>query len=268
MKYVCSLILLILILIHPLSAQNQSERGRIVRVMTFNILHGATTNNDFDLDAIARVILDADPDLVALQEVDFMTNRARKFDLATELGWRTRMAPLFGKAMDYDGGEYGEGILSKYSIIQSRNVPLPHSPGNEPRSALEILIVLPSSDTIAFVGTHLDHQDENDRIEQVKKINKEFTGNTFPILLAGDLNAIPGSNPINILEKLWSPTYYKNNPEPTFPSENPKIKIDYVMYFPRYRWKVLETKVIRDAIASDHCAYMAVLELTNEQKEE
>jgi endonuclease/exonuclease/phosphatase family metal-dependent hydrolase len=208
------------------------------------------------------VIIEADPDLVALQEVDFKTNRARKYDLVTELGWRTKMAPIFGKAMDFDGGEYGEGILSKFSFISTRNVALPYTPGNEPRAALEVLTVLPSGDTIAFIGTHLDHlRDEKDRVAQVKKINEVFSENVYPTILAGDLNAIPGSIPINILEEIWTPTCNKENPAPTFPSKEPRIKIDYVMFKPGENWKVIDTKVIKDPIASDHCAYLVTLEL-------
>ena len=106
-------------------AQKQPLPVDTVRILTFNICHGATMKGDFDLDLIAGVIKDVDPDLAALQEVDFMTRRAKSYDLATELGWRARMASLFGRAMHYDGGEYGEGILSRYSFIASRNIPLP-----------------------------------------------------------------------------------------------------------------------------------------------
>ena len=40
-------------------------------------------NGDFDLDAIAEVIKKTDPDLAALQEVDYKTNRAKNYDLVT-----------------------------------------------------------------------------------------------------------------------------------------------------------------------------------------
>ncbi len=234
-------------------------------MLSFNILHGATTKDDFDLDVIAKVIMDANPDLVAMQEVDYKTNRAKKYDLVTELGWRTKMIPLFARAMEYDGGEYGEGILSKYTFLSSRNVALPYTSGNEPRAALEVTIVLPSGDTIAFIGTHLDHlKDENDRVAQVKKINEVFSSNKYPSILAGDLNALPGSTPINILEKMWIASYDTQRPEPTFPSNNPTKKIDYVMFYPINSWRVLETVVIRDSIASDHCAYLVTLELVKE----
>ena len=238
------------------------DSSKIIKVLSFNILHGATTKGDFDLDLIAKVITEANPDFVALQEVDYKTKRSKKYDLVTELGWRTKMAPLFGRAMYYDSGEYGEGVLSKYTFIQTRNIALPFTPGNEPRAALEITTVLPSGDTIAFVGTHLDHlDDEKDRVAQAKKINKAFSSPKYPTVLAGDLNALPGSTPINILEEMWTPSYNKNNPMPTFPSDNPQIKIDYVMYYPRNRWKILKTEVVQDTVASDHCAYLVTMEL-------
>lgn len=245
-------------------AQTTVESNRIVKVLSFNIYHGATTKGDFDLDVIAKVIIDADPDLVALQEVDFKTNRAKKYDLATELGLRTEMAPIFGKAIDFDSGEYGEGVLSKYTFLKTRNIVLPFTPPNEQRAALEVIVVLPSQDTIAFVGTHLDHlKDEKDRVAQAEKINQVFALNKYPTILAGDLNAQPGSTPIRILEEKWSSSYNKENPTPTFPSDKPKIKIDYIMTYPKNKWKVIQTEVIQDSIASDHCAYLVTLELLN-----
>jgi endonuclease/exonuclease/phosphatase family metal-dependent hydrolase len=248
----------------PAHSQNTEAQQSIIKVMTFNIYHGETMNGDFDLDVIAKVIIEADPDFVALQEVDFKTNRAHKYDLATELGWRTKMIPLFGKAMKFDGGEYGEGILSKHSFAKTRNVRLPFTPGNEPRAALEAVAVLPSGDTIAFIGTHFDHlTDERDRIAQATKINEVFASNRYPSIFAGDLNALPGSKTIKILEELWTATYNKENPEGTIPSSNPTRKIDYVMFMPQKRWRTISTKVIVDPIASDHCAYMVTLELVN-----
>jgi endonuclease/exonuclease/phosphatase family metal-dependent hydrolase len=243
-------------------SQTATDSSNIVKVLSFNILHGATTRHDFNLDLIAQVIINANPDFVALQEVDFKTNRARKYDLVTELGWRSKMIPLFGRAMSYDGGEYGEGVLSKYSFLMTRNVPLPYSTGNEPRAALEITTILPTGDTISFVGTHLDHlQGETDRLAQAKMINQVFTHNKYPTILAGDLNDIPGSATIDLLEEFWTAAYNNENPLPTFPSNNPVKKIDYVMYYPENKWKVISTEVIQDSIASDHCAYLVTLEL-------
>lgn len=265
MKTKTVLFFLVILAYQTLWSQTDADRSRVLSVLSFNILHGATMKGDFDLDVIAKVIKDVNPDFVALQEVDFKTNRARQFDLVTELGWRTKLIPLFGKAMEYDGGEYGEGVLSRYSFLSSRNVALPHSRGNEPRAALEIITAIRSKDTIAFVGTHLDHlSNEKDRVAQVKKINEVFSLNRYPTILAGDLNDIPGTKPIDILEEIWLPAYDKDNPEPTYPSGVPVKKIDYIMFYPKNRWKVLETRVINDSIASDHCAYWVRVELLPE----
>jgi endonuclease/exonuclease/phosphatase family metal-dependent hydrolase len=262
MKLKISVLLSLIFISQTGWSQMNVDSSRIIKVLTFNILHGATTKGDFDLDVIAGVIKEANPDFVALQEVDFKTKRARNYDLLMELGMRTKMMPLFAKAMNFDSGEYGNGILSKHTFFQSRDITLPYTTGNEPRVALEIKTVLASKDTIVIFATHLDqHKDETDRIAQVKKINEAVLSNKYPAILAGDLNSIPGSVPVNLLEELWSATYDKLKPEPTFPSDNPNIKIDYVMFYPKSRWKVLETKVIHNTLASDHCAYLVTLEL-------
>ena len=223
-------------------------------------------DGSYDLDKIAKIISAADPDLVSLQEVDFKTERNNGKDLATELAYRTGMIPLFGKAMDHNGGEYGNSILSKYTFIKSRIVPLPFTEGREPRSALEITTEISSGDTISFIATHLDYpMDYNgDRLMQTNKINKEFIRNDYPTILAGDLNDFPGSEAINILEEFWLPAYDTVNPKPTFPSNNPERKIDYVMVHPKNRWEIISREEICDSVASDHCAYFVRLKLSKD----
>ena len=255
--------LLILLILWPLGfgamCQEPVDSSRVVRVMSFNIYHGETMRGDFDLEQIARVIREADPDLVALQEVDLYTARSSGRDLASELGLLTRMVPLFGRAMPYDGGEYGEGILSKYSFLSSRNHALPAGEGKEPRSALEVRVILKSGDTIAFVGTHFDHTGDVDRINQAARVREILAGFDLPVLLAGDLNARPESKPMEILFSDLKPS--SEDMAPTIPTDGPRAKIDYVLYGPPDRWRVLESRVICDTIASDHCAFLSVLEL-------
>ena len=96
-------ILSLIFTFHAVWSQTTIDSSKIIKVLSFNILHGATTKGDFNLDIIAKVITDANPDFVALQEVDYKTKRAKKYDLVTELGWRTKMTPLFAQAMYFDG---------------------------------------------------------------------------------------------------------------------------------------------------------------------
>lgn len=231
-----------------------------LKIMTFNILHGATMNNDGNLEVIAQVIRDVDPDLVALQEVDVRTGRSKGLDLATELGRLTNRTPLFARAMAYDGGEYGVGILSRYSFRATRAIALPFSGNNEPRAALEAVVELPDGQAISFVATHLDNVSAHDRANQARLINQTFGKSSLPRLLAGDFNATPDSEAISILREAWTPTDGLDAP-PTFPSNDPKIKIDYIFFAPAADWVVVETKVMRHEVASDHFALVSTLEL-------
>ena len=232
-----------------------------VKVLTYNIYHGEDANKGSNLDAVAGIINSLKPDLVALQEVDNKTRRAKKLDLTAELSKRTGMQGIFGKAMDYDGGGYGEAVLSRHPIIDTKNNPLPHTAKAEPRAALEVHIELPSGAKMAFVGTHLDHQqDQSNRMMQAERIMELYENYDLPLVLAGDLNATPGSDPINLLPRQWSDAA-EDNPQPTFPSVKPARRIDYIMYKPKDMWKVVEVRVIDEKVASDHCPVFAVLEL-------
>lgn len=235
-----------------------------VSILTYNIYHGEDANGNSNLDAVAAIINSLKPDLVALQEVDNKTTRAKGLDLTAELSKRTSMEGIFGKAMDYAGGGYGEAVLSRLPIVQTTNNPLPHTPEAEPRAALEIHVRLPNGEKLVFVGTHLDHvRDQKNRLMQAGWIRELYKDYNLPIILAGDMNAVPDSDPINILTQNWS-YVCRDDPRPTSPSVSPRRKIDYIMYRPENRWRVVETRVIDEKAASDHCPVFAILELLPE----
>lgn len=246
-----------------LSALIGRAQSDTLRVMSFNILHGATVRNDFNLDTIAAVIKSYAPDLVALQEVDVKTRRARKYNLPTELGYRTGMAPLFARAMYYDGGEYGEAVLSRYSFIATENMALPHLPDSEPRAAAVVRIQTKKGNSIQFIATHLDHQgDESDRIMQAKALVGRWGTSEYPTLLLGDLNAGPDSETMAIVSEVFKSPDVDGVREYTYPSSGPRKKIDYILYSRPEHWKVLEYQVLCENYASDHCIVMATLVFT------
>jgi len=87
-----------------------SQTGSIeIKLMTYNIFHGEQPYNpgNSNLPQIAELINKVNPDLVALQEVDSMTNRSAginsgvPIDQVMELSRMTGMAGFFGKAIDY-----------------------------------------------------------------------------------------------------------------------------------------------------------------------
>ncbi|WP_149275739.1 endonuclease/exonuclease/phosphatase family protein [Pareuzebyella sediminis] len=231
--------------------------------MTFNILHGATVKNDFNLDTIAGVIQSFQPDLVALQEVDFKTKRAKGYDLPTELGFRTGMVSLFARAMYYDGGEYGEAILSRYTLVGSENLDLPHLPASEPRAALVARIKTSKGNTIQFVGTHLDHLNENtDRKMQAKALIDKLGDTPYPTIIAGDLNDGAHSETLQILKTKFSKPQISEALVNTWPSDAPKRNLDHILFNRTEQWEVLDYTVHCENYASDHCVVTATLVFT------
>lgn len=254
-------LLIVVIVLLPIS-QTIAQTDTL-RVMSFNILHGATVKNDFNLDTLAGVINSYQPHLVALQEVDFKTKRAKEYDLPTELGYRTKMASLFGRAMYYDGGEYGEGVLSKYSFVETENFALPHLPSSEPRAALITKVRTKNGNIIQFVATHLDHLEDNkDRVMQAKALLEKLKGSPYPTILAGDLNAETKDESIRLLLTEFTKPDTPNAYSPTWPSDDPRINIDHILYNVPQRWKVTDYQVLCENYATDHCVVMATLVFT------
>ncbi len=58
---------------------------------------------------------------------------------------------------------------------------------------------------------------------------------------------------------MW--TRANKTPLATVPVKQPAKQIDFILYRPKNRWKVIEFKVLDEAIASDHRAIFAILEL-------
>lgn len=252
------LLLIVALLSLPTLAQ---DKPPTLRVLTYNIHHGEGLDKKLDLPRIAAVIKSTDPDLVAIQEVDLNTKRANQVDTPAELARLTGLHAYFSKAMDYQGGAYGQLILSKHELTDTKTHMLPPAEeGVEPRIMAEAHIKIEGI-TIAFFGTHLDAQNDARRTRQAEEITR-ITAETKDtvMLLAGDLNARPESKPISILTKQWT-NPSANKGLLTIPAEKPKYQIDYVLYRPKDRLKPLEIKVIDEPVASDHRPVLAVFEL-------
>ena len=83
-----------------------------VKFMSYNIRNGRGADDVQDLGRIAEVIGRVAPDVVALQEVDSVTGRMNGRFIPEELGRMTGMHARFCRAIDYDGGGYGIGLLT------------------------------------------------------------------------------------------------------------------------------------------------------------
>ena len=109
----------------------EQPRQTSLRVLTYNVHHCQGTDGKFDYGRIAEIINDLKPDIAALQEIDVDTNRASGVDQAAVLAELTGLNYRFGRAIDFDSGQYGLAILSRFEIRDVSNTPLvPHATAN------------------------------------------------------------------------------------------------------------------------------------------
>ena len=238
---------------HPqVSVERGNERNlqtTTVRLLAYNIRHGAGMDDRVDLERAAQVIRRLDPDLVALQEIDNQTTRTGHIDQAQRLGELTGMHAAFGGFMDYREGQYGMALLSRFPIEEATNHRLPD--GEEPRTALAARVRLgDDGPEIVFVSIHL-YRSAEERLAQAQRIVEIFQNETRPVILAGDFNSTPDSDVIELLEQYWR-IPDKGEDRLTFPSMAPSREIDFIMFRPADRFKVVQLAVIDEPLASDH----------------
>jgi endonuclease/exonuclease/phosphatase family metal-dependent hydrolase len=232
-----------------------------LRVLCYNIHHGEGTDGKLDLERIASVVRSENPDVAALQEVDQNARRTGKVDQPAELARLTGMRVVFGKNIDFEGGGYGNAVLSKLSIKSHKNYLLPTFDNFEQRGVLVVEFEAPQAKAPLFLfATHLDHRPDNrERLASARKINELLADYAdAPMLLAGDLNDTLESSVLEIFRGKW--TQANEEERPTVPVAEPRRQIDFILLRPTSRWKVIEFRVLDEAVASDHRAILAVLD--------
>jgi endonuclease/exonuclease/phosphatase family metal-dependent hydrolase len=236
-----------------------------IRVVTYNILGGRNTDGARDLKRVADVIRALNADLVAMQEVDVGTRRIKGLDVPKELGALTGMQSFFAEAMPFEGGKYGEGVLTRLPVESHRGHALPAKPKSEPRAALEVVCRLREGEDaprVRFIATHLDHQrDETDRLAQTGKLVELFPEPSAApaAILAGDFNADLPSAAMQLLMGKWVATWPEGKALPTYPANGPKVAIDHVFVGKEAKWKVLRV-VAGTAIFPNDAAWKEKLE--------
>ncbi|MFO1001861.1 MAG: endonuclease/exonuclease/phosphatase family protein [Planctomycetaceae bacterium] len=235
-----------------------------LRVLCYNIHYGQGNDGKYDLQRLADVINAAKPDLVALQEVDVGVKRSGRMHEVKILGELTKLKSHFGPTQHYEGGLYGNAILTNLPAESILIQPLPYTEATTelttyPRGAIAVVVTLPGGARINFISTHFQHNVEQDRVEEAKAINQLFASDTMTTILAGDMNAVPGSEPIRILEEKWK-NAIDSAAAPSAPSLNPRTRIDYVFHRGD-SLKMISSEVIAEPMASDHCPVLAVFEV-------
>ena len=237
----------------------------VLRVMTYNIHHAEGLDGKVDLERIANVIRQSNADIVALQEVDKNTRRTGGIDMPADLARRTGMNIVFGANLDnFQGGQYGTAILSRFPIESHENHLLKQTREGEQRGVLQAVLAV-NQGQLLFTCTHLDHKaDPAERLFSETQFTGLFARHAgLPALLCGDFNDTPASELHKRLSKKWTDAWSiagKSNGF-TMGSANPTRRIDYIWLSSKKNFRVRWVDVPRSE-ASDHLPLVAEIRFT------
>ena len=233
-----------------------------LRVMTYNIHHARGTDGKIDVDRIAAVIAAARPDVVCLQEVDRGTARTRRLDIPALLAEQLAMRACFGINFPYQGGEYGNLILTSLPVIDEQNIRIdgPDGPGSR---ACQRVTVRAGGRPVIIYNTLLDLDAALRRRQATEILAAVADG---PVLLAGDMNELPRGQALALFQSSLTDAALRaaGREEPvmwTFPAAAPKRRIDYIFHSADFTAGAAEVPATElAALASDHRP--VVVELT------
>ena len=113
--------------------------------------------------------------MVALQEVDVRFGARSQFVNQVEVLRQSLGGQVaFGANLVEGQGQYGVALISRFPILEQRNLPLPRSEGRElaePRGLLETTLNIEGRKVRVYV-THLAHDSASDRKLQVDRIRE------------------------------------------------------------------------------------------------
>jgi endonuclease/exonuclease/phosphatase family metal-dependent hydrolase len=213
--------LLIALLAAAISTPVQAKKVRTLRLTSYNIQHGEGLDKKIDHARQAKILRKAHADIVAIQEVDSVTKRNGGLYSLEEIGRKAKMFSTFAPAINFQGGKYGIGILSKKQPLSVRRISLPGR--EEPR-----MLLVAEFEHYVVACTHLSLTDE-DRMLSVPIIVEEAKTWKKPFVIMGDLNDEPNTPFYKEMQKHFlflNPAHDK-----TFPADEPNICIDHVAVF-------------------------------------
>ena len=239
-----------------------------IKVLSYNVCSTFGVDGVPDFRRSAEVIRQAAPDVAGLQELGVHTRRLPEVDAPLEIARYTLMNYLFSRSLvtTEQGGEYGVGAFSVWTLELKARLLLPVPEGAEPRSALIVKVNAP--EPFYFAVTHFSFQAEYDKSEQFRRIGAKLITDTvidngfFPCILTGDFNTYAGTDTMEYVHRHW---LVANDLDPATPSTDcsngGERQIDFICAYPRERFTVESFRVLPERTASDHNPVEAVLVL-------
>lgn len=266
---VCLVLLIVLLLVGSSAFVPDSNRSsfassskKTLRVMTYNIHVGVGMDKKLDLQRIADVINREHPDLVGLQEVDRGVKRTEGKDEIAELAKLTDMRYAFAHNLDYQGGQYGVAILSRFPIGAVDHRKYENLREAERRGMIRVEVNV-GGKTVNFVTTHLDYQHDDGRLFETEQMLKFLQDVKGPLIVVGDFNDEPLGAAYKLMltrfDDAWTRSPAKSSGQ-SYPADKPTKRIDYIFTRRSDHLRARRAWVV-NTLASDHIPIVAELDI-------
>lgn len=219
-----------------------------ITVASYNIMHGALSK--YDMKTLVESIVSCGADIVGIQEVDVGAKRSGGRDIAAMMAQELGFEYRFSRSLDFQGGFYGNVILSRYPIVDYECHMLVS--GSYEQRSIGGATVKIGDESIAFWNTHLSFENTEQRRLQIDQI-RDLLPKDRPWILTGDFNT-PNFHEMRALGKVSMVNDFDHVHKTFRDSGSP---IDNIIY--TAPWTVLRADIV-DNDHSDHNLLYAVME--------
>lgn len=145
---------------------------------------------DENLRAIGRTLADCGADVVCMQEVDVGAQRSDGTDMPSELSWLGGFPyHYFIKIRDFQGGEYGTAILSKFRILRAETIDFKVKIAKQGTSCGYAVLDTPDG-AVTLFNTHLSVESEEANTDTMLCL-RDILLSHGELLCCGDFNTDP-----------------------------------------------------------------------------
>ncbi|MBK8175061.1 MAG: endonuclease/exonuclease/phosphatase family protein [Rhodospirillales bacterium] len=196
---------------------------RHLRVATYNIHRTIGNDGQRDPARIAAVIDELGADIIALQEVDWRSDRDD--DLIAAATTETGYHAVAGSNLRRHRGEYGNLLLSRLAVRRVRRIDLSQN-RKEPRGAIDVDLTGGGA-TLRVIATHFGLR-AIERWRQAARLRDAIADHPdHPLLVLGDFNDwCPGCPSLRPLLTMVAASPRRAS----FPSRRPLLALDRILY--------------------------------------
>ncbi len=161
---------------------------------SFNICSAHFREGHYTEDNLCRLsacIRESHADVVALQEVDRGAERSERVDMPARLAEMSGLPyHYFIKIRDFQGGEYGTAILSRYPIVESCTMNYPVRIATQGTSCGYVVLDMEGT-YVTVYNTHLSCETEEANTETLLCLRDILAHASGAFLVCGDFNTAP-----------------------------------------------------------------------------